>query len=116
MADSSVLARLMRLIHERKATRPAHSYTTQLLDGGIERIGAKVLEEAGELVEAARSPSDEQGKQVVHEAADLIYHLLVLLAACDRDLVEVEGELAKRFGVSGLDEKASRRPPTEEAG
>jgi phosphoribosyl-ATP pyrophosphohydrolase len=108
MTEEPVLARLMMLIQHRRSTRPAHSYTTQLLGGGVERIGSKVLEEAAELVEAAKVSSDVRAKQVVHEAADLVYHILVLLAACELDLSQVEAELARRFGVSGLDEKASR--------
>ena len=63
-------------------------------------------------VAAALAPGQRAG-QVIHEAADLFYHVLVLLAATDVDLAEVEEELAHRFGVSGLDEKASRgRPET----
>lgn len=111
MDQVPVLTRLMALIHQRRLTRPAHSYTTQLLEGGIERIGAKVLEESGELVEAAALPTPQRLARTVHEAADLVYHMLVLLAACDVDLADVERELARRFGVSGLDEKASREKP-----
>ncbi len=109
MAQTETLAHLMHVIWQRKDDRPTGSYTTLLLDGGIERIGAKLLEEAGEVVEAAGQPPDAQGSSVVHEAADLLYHLLVLLAFCGRDLSEVEAELARRFGVSGLEEKALRK-------
>ena len=76
--DGPVLARLERVIAERRETRPAGSYTTALLTGGVEMIGAKVSEEAEEVVRAARRESDER---VAEEAADLLYHLLVLLAA-----------------------------------
>ena len=69
--------------------------------------GAKVIEEAGEFVAAAGSESEDR---VVSEAADLVYHTLVLLAARDVAFTRVEDELARRFGVSGLDEKASRSP------
>lgn len=72
-------------------------------------IGAKVLEEAAEFVEAAGEP-DEAGRQhTIYEAGDLIYHSLVLLAARGIRLAEVEAELARRFGVSGLEEKAARK-------
>ena len=68
-------------------------------------IGAKVTEEAGELVAAADHETDDR---VVSEAADLVYHMLVLLACRGVGLSQVEDELARRFGISGLDEKASR--------
>jgi phosphoribosyl-ATP pyrophosphohydrolase len=105
--DTSIFRRLETVIEDRKARRPANSYTTQLLAGGVEAIGGKVLEEAGELVQAARQTN--RGREpVAHEAADLIYHLLVMLAHCGVTLEEVEAELARRFGTSGLGEKAAR--------
>ena len=109
MSDlTAILGRLTAIIEDRKRKRPAGSYTTTLLDGGIDVIGAKVCEEAGEVVEAARTFEGDRGSAVVREAADLVYHLLVLLACCGLSLSDVEQELARRFGVSGLDEKASR--------
>ncbi len=84
------------------------SYTAKLLAGGVEKIGAKVTEEAAEVVEAA-GEAGEQGRQhTIAEAGDVLYHLLVLLASRDIQLAEVEQELARRFGMSGLEEKASR--------
>ncbi len=100
----------MRVIEERKATRPEHSYTTKLLVGGVEKIGAKIHEEAAEVVEAAAEPGPAGCEHLVREAADLVYHLLVMLALRDVELAQVEAELARRFGISGLDEKASRPP------
>ena len=91
----------------RKGGAPERSYTSRLLAGGVPAIGAKVTEEAGELVQAAAGEGDDR---VVAEAADLVYHMLVLLAARDVPLARVEDELARRFGVSGLDEKAARGP------
>jgi phosphoribosyl-ATP pyrophosphohydrolase len=105
----SILAQLMAVIEDRKRNRPAKSYTTGLLDGGVETIGAKVLEESNELIEAARRAGPETGSAIIHEAADLLYHLLVLLAHCDIRLTDVEAELQRRFGISGLEEKASRK-------
>jgi len=100
----------MSVLEDRKARRPPNSYTTQLLEGGAERIGAKILEEAEEVVEAARAAPGASRQAVIHEAADLVYHLLVMLVSCDVRLADVEAELARRFGVSGLEEKAARRP------
>lgn len=107
MADEPILCRLMTVIDQRKADRPAGSYTARLLNSGIEAVSAKVREEAEELIEAAANGAAGT-ERVVHEAADLAYHILVLLAACDTKLAAVEAELARRFGVSGLDEKESR--------
>jgi len=84
------------------------SYTAELLSGGVEKIGGKILEEAAELIDAAGETEDEGHQHMIHEAADLLYHTLVLLAARGVRLAEVEAELARRFGVSGLEEKASR--------
>jgi phosphoribosyl-ATP pyrophosphohydrolase len=87
---------------------PTGSYTSQLFAGGLDKIGAKINEEAGEVIEAAREPGDEGRAHLVREAADLLFHLMVLLAQRDTRLDEVEAELGRRFGVSGLEEKASR--------
>lgn len=95
----------MGVIASRKADPSARSYTTRLLASGPEGAGAKVTEEADELVRAAREETDDR---VVAEAADLVYHTLVLLACRDVPFDRVEAELARRFGVSGLDEKAAR--------
>jgi phosphoribosyl-ATP pyrophosphohydrolase len=111
-AEPSVLARLMAVIEDRKANPPAKSYTTSLLAGGVPKIGAKVTEEAAEVVEAAGEPGDEGRLHLIREAGDLLYHLFVLLAYRDVPLAEVEAELARREGISGIDEKASR-PPKE---
>lgn len=105
-----VLARLMAVIEDRKANPAAKSYTTTLLAGGVGKIGGKVCEEAAEVVAAAEELGEEGRQHVVREAADVIYHLLVLLAYRDVRLAEVEAELARRFGISGLEEKASRDP------
>ena len=84
---------LWRVISERAAERPEGSYTAKLLDDGVGACAQKVGEEAVELVRAALSESDER---VVEEAADLVYHLYVLLAARGVELAAVEDELANR--------------------
>ena len=106
--NAAILTQLMKVIEDRKANLSARSYTTSLLKGGVDKIGEKILEEANEVVEAARETTDDRRDHVIHEAADLIYHLFVLLGYSDVGLHEVEAELARRFGTSGLDEKASR--------
>ena len=98
----------MAIIEDRKANPPPRSYTTTLLQGGVEKIGGKITEEAREVVDAAAEEGQPGHDHLVHEAADLVYHLLVMLAHRNVRLDEVEAELARRFGMSGLDEKASR--------
>lgn len=106
----AILDELTAVIEARKSQRPANSYVVQLLDGGLSRLSAKIEEEAREVVAAAK-PSPDRHSQLTHEAADLVFHLLVLLAWADIPWTAVESELARRFGVGGLEEKAQRRNP-----
>ena len=107
-----ILDRLMHVIATRRDSPDvdaASSYTRSLLDAGTDRVGEKVSEEAAELIKAARlNDVAERRRQVIHEAADLQYHVLVLLASCDVTFGQVERELRRRFGTSGIEEKASR--------
>ena len=105
----SILTELMHVIVDRKVNPPEKSYTTKLFQGGVGAIGAKVTEEAAEVVEAAAEPGDEGRDHLVREVADLFYHAMVMLAARDATLADVEAELGRRFGVSGIDEKESRK-------
>jgi phosphoribosyl-ATP pyrophosphohydrolase/phosphoribosyl-AMP cyclohydrolase len=84
---------LWRTISARAAERPDGSYTARLLDAGLGAVARKVGEEAVELTVAALDETDER---VVEEAADLVYHLYVLLAARGLDVARVEDELARR--------------------
>jgi phosphoribosyl-ATP pyrophosphohydrolase len=106
--DAPILSRLMAVIQDRKAELPEHSYTTSLFRGGVDRIAAKLREETEELVEAAGVDGADGRQHLVREAADLLYHVLVMLGHRGVGLEEVEAELARRFGVSGLAEKAAR--------
>ncbi len=103
-----VLDQLYAIIQDRKANPVGSSYTGQLLSGGVAQIGAKVTEEAAEVVEAAGESGPSGRGHLIAESADLLYHLFVLLASREVDLADVEAELARRFGMSGLEEKASR--------
>jgi phosphoribosyl-ATP pyrophosphohydrolase len=108
--SQNAFAKLMAVIEDRKRNPPEKSYTTSLFAGGVEKIGGKIMEEAAEVVEAA-GESGEAGRQhLVYEASDLIYHLLVMLGHREVGLAEVEAELARRFDISGIQEKASRTP------
>ncbi|MGY8767972.1 MAG: phosphoribosyl-ATP diphosphatase [Pirellulales bacterium] len=106
--SSAVLAQLMAVIEDRKQNPPEKSYTTKLFNGGVEKIGEKITEEAAEVVEAAGEPGTEGRDHLIYEAADLIYHLFVMLGHKEIALTEVESELARRFGISGIDEKEAR--------
>jgi phosphoribosyl-ATP pyrophosphohydrolase len=92
-------------VHERAQASPETSYTRKLLDRGVAHCAKKLGEEA---VETALAAVGEDRERVVAEAADLLYHLLVVLEARGVALAEVEAALAQRTGMSGLDEKASR--------
>jgi phosphoribosyl-ATP pyrophosphohydrolase len=110
-STSAPLVKLERTIHARAKKPNPKSYTSQLLDGGVPKIGAKIVEEAAELVEAAGEPGQAGQEHFIREAGDLFYHLLVMLCHKNCNLFDVEAELARRFGVSGLEEKAARKKP-----
>jgi phosphoribosyl-ATP pyrophosphohydrolase/phosphoribosyl-AMP cyclohydrolase len=99
------LARLWDALAARARSRGERSYTKSLLDKGPPKIAGKVREEAEELAYALEQESDAR---VVSEAADVLYHLCVGLLARGVGLRDVEAELARRFGRSGHEEKASR--------
>lgn len=103
-----MLQQLVRVIRDRRDNPPARSYTTTLLAGGVPTIGAKIEEEAAELVEAAAETGPDARLHMIHEAADVLFHLLVLLRYRDIEWEEIEAELGRRFGICGLDEKESR--------
>lgn len=100
-----VLSLLVETIKARRAESAERSYTRQLLDAGPEKCAKKLGEEAVEVVIAGVHQSDDA---LCAEAADLLYHLLVLLEARQVPLSAVLAVLERRMGVSGLEEKASR--------
>lgn len=103
-----VLGRLAATIRARREATAGSSYTRQLLDAGPERCARKLGEEAVETVIAALGDSREA---LATEAADLLYHLLVLLESRDVALADVLAILEARMGTSGLAEKAARARP-----
>lgn len=98
---------LERTIRQRREADPSTSYVAKLTAKGRGKIAQKVGEEAVETVIAAMA-SDRDG--AVSESADLLFHLLVLLADLDIPLDDVLDELDRREGLSGIAEKASRKP------
>ncbi|MDJ0629499.1 MAG: phosphoribosyl-ATP diphosphatase [Rhodobacter sp.] len=101
----SVLDRLAATVEARKGADPDGSWTAKLLAKGPEKCAEKFGEEAVEAIIAAAK--GDRGN-LTAEAADVLYHLLVMLAARDITLAEVLAELEKREGLSGLEEKARR--------
>jgi phosphoribosyl-ATP pyrophosphohydrolase len=109
MPESSIMAALMGVIRERKARAPSEpSYVVELMRGGVAKMGAKIVEEAAEVVEAGDEPGDAGREHLVKEVADLVFHAMVLLGSRELDWEDVEAELARRFGISGIAEKRSR--------
>ena len=97
---------LEQRVHERAKASADVSYTRRLLDKGVAHCAKKLGEEA---VETALAAVGDDREHLIAEAADLLYHLLVVLEARGVRLVEVESVLAARTAQSGLDEKASRK-------
>jgi len=102
--DNTLLA-LEKILEERKSSSEDKSYVASLYNQGIHKILEKISEESGEVIKAVK---EEGREEVIHEVADLWFHLLVLLRHENISLEEVELELANRFGISGHEEKASR--------
>lgn len=101
----NVLERLFATIESRKGADPDTSWTARLLEQGPEKAAEKFGEEAVEaIIEAVRGDREK----LTAEAADVLYHLLVMLAARDVSLSDVLQELARRESQSGLEEKAGR--------
>lgn len=103
--SKDILERLNKVIVARSEQDPKDSYVASLFDKGLEKIQKKVNEEALETVLAAEN-DDQQA--LVSEVADLWFHTMVLLAYKKADVGDVLNELEQRFGVSGIEEKASR--------
>ena len=95
---------LVKTIRDRKNSSPDKSYTSSLLSDGLSKCIDKLEEEFGELKEALNAKNNE-----VHEAADLIYHLLVVLEAANVKFEDVLNELEKRKNQSGIEEKKNRK-------
>jgi phosphoribosyl-ATP pyrophosphohydrolase len=103
--NDHILDALYQVILDRKANPGENSYTSSLMQKGLDKILKKIGEEATEVVIAGKGGRNEE---IVYESADLIYHLLVLLGYCGIPAEDVYGELRRRFGISGIEEKNSR--------
>ena len=105
MSDD-ILAQLSKVLEQRKQADPDSSYVAKLYAKGTDSILKKIGEESAETIIAGKSDDDGQ---VIYEMADLWFHCLVLLAQRGLSAQQVLEELERRFGLSGLEEKASRK-------
>ena len=102
---NDIIEKLETILQKRKIEDSKDSYVSSLYSKGNQAISDKIIEEAGELVDAT-----EDGKaQVIHETADLLFHVLVLLASHDIKYARILEELENRFGTSGIEEKNNRK-------
>jgi phosphoribosyl-ATP pyrophosphohydrolase len=105
MPDNDILDAVYQIILERKSQPSDQSYVASLYAKGLDKILGKIGEEATEVAVAGKGGDRDQ---VVYEAADLVFHLLILLGHYDLPPERVYAELRRRFGTSGLAEKAAR--------
>jgi len=104
-AWGGILERLYQTIQDRKRSPKPDSYVSSLLQGGTDKVLKKVVEEAGEVVLAAKGGKKEE---IIYEAADLLFHTLIALGYHDIKPEEVYQELANRFGKSGLKKRKEK--------
>lgn len=100
-----VIDTLYHVIESRKNDDPTKSYTAKLLKGKENSMLKKIVEEAGEFTFAIKDNDEEE---IIYEAADIVYHMLVAMASKNINPDRVKQELARRFGLSGIEEKNSR--------
>jgi phosphoribosyl-ATP pyrophosphohydrolase len=105
-SGAQILARLAETLEARQHADPQNSYAARLYQKGLDAILKKLAEEAAETIMAAK---DGVREKIIYETADLWFHTLVLLAQQGLRPEQVLDELARRFGVSGVEEKASRK-------
>jgi phosphoribosyl-ATP pyrophosphohydrolase len=103
---SNTLEKLSAVLEERKGADPESSYVAKLYHKGLDAILKKIGEEATETVMAAK---DGEPEKIIYEVADLWFHTLVLLKQQNLEPQQVLDELERRFGLSGLEEKARRK-------
>ncbi|MEA3289133.1 MAG: bifunctional phosphoribosyl-AMP cyclohydrolase/phosphoribosyl-ATP diphosphatase HisIE [Campylobacterota bacterium] len=104
-AAYGVIDTLYHTIQERKNDDPSKSYTAKLLNGKQNSMLKKIVEEAGEFTFAVK---DNDTEEIIYEGADLMYHCLVALASQNISPDRIKQEIARRFGLSGIEEKNSR--------
>ncbi len=96
--DASIIENVMKEVEERKTERVENSYTNYLYDKGVDKIGKKVIEEAGEVVIAAKNNNKQE---LTNEVSDLLYHTFVMMANQGVSLEDIKQELSNRFAKKG---------------
>lgn len=104
-ANGTILDRLYEMVLQRKQASNTDSYVASLLQGGDDRVLKKITEEAGEVVLAVKNHDKEE---IVYEVADLLFHTIVALGHCDIPVTDIQEELSRRFGRSGLKNKQEK--------
>jgi phosphoribosyl-ATP pyrophosphohydrolase len=105
MNQNEIFEKLFEIIRQRKESSPDESYVARLMHTGVAKINSKIIEEAGEVCVAAQQNDKEH---LIYEICDLLFHSFVLAGYKDISLNDLQAELTRRFGTSGLEEKASR--------
>lgn len=100
-----VLRKLEAVLEQRKSANADESYVSSLYAKGLDEILKKIGEESAEVIMASKDGNQDK---IIHEVADLWFHTLVLLRHKDIEIDKIQQELSKRFGLSGLEEKANR--------
>jgi phosphoribosyl-ATP pyrophosphohydrolase len=103
--EDHIFKKLFDILESRKTASADESYTASLFRKGIEKINSKVKEESGEVIEAAL---EDDKSHLTYEICDLLFHTFVLASYKNISLEEIEKELERRFGKSGLQEKKER--------
>jgi phosphoribosyl-ATP pyrophosphohydrolase len=103
--EEDIFNRLFKVLEERKQASPDSSYVARLMSKGAVKINSKILEEAVEVCQAALE--NDRG-HLVYEISDLLFHAFVLASYRDITIDEIRKEFERRFGTSGLEEKAGR--------
>ena len=103
--ETDIFNRLFDVIEERKKSSPESSYVAKLMFKGTEKINSKIIEEANEVCEAALEPDKNH---LLYEICDLMFHTFVLASYKNISIDEIISEFVRRFGTSGLAEKAGR--------
>ena len=103
--ETDIFNRLFDVIEERKKGSPESSYVAKLMLKGAEKINDKIIEEANEVCEAAL---ETDNSHLLHEICDLMFHTFVLASYKNISMDEIRSEFVRRFGISGLAEKAGR--------
>ena len=105
MEQQDIFQKLFDVIESRKKESPDSSYVASLMTKGTEKINSKIMEEAAEVCEAAL---EEDRDHLVYEICDLLFHTFVQAGHRNVTLIDIRKELERRFGTSGLEEKAGR--------